>query len=120
VGWYDANSESRTHRVGEKPANPWGLYDVHGNVWEWTASDWDEDRYAGRAAGITVDPAEEPADFAGDPGARRVVRGGSYWVDADWARSAFRDWLGPVWDRGDRGFRVLVPGAPSRPSVVDL
>ena len=52
VGWFAGNAESRTHRVGGKPANPLGLYDVHGNVWEWTASPWDKERYRGREEGV--------------------------------------------------------------------
>jgi formylglycine-generating enzyme required for sulfatase activity len=116
VGWYDKNSGNRTHRVGEKPANPWGLYDVHGNVWEWTASVWKDD-YSGREAGITVDPAAAPADLAAPPGGGRVVRGGGCWNDADRARSAFRSRWVTGWVFRDRGFRVLAPVAPS--SIVD-
>ena len=78
VGWYDANSEGRTHRVGAKPANPWGLYDVHGNVYEWGLSKSTE--YAERPGGIEVDPhTVDPEDLAGASGALRVIRGGSYW-----------------------------------------
>ena len=119
VAWYDKNSEGRTHRVGEMPANPWGLYDVHGNVREWTASAWKSD-YSAQAEGLEIDPAAPPADLAGgalaeDASARRVVRGGSSWSDPDWSRTAYR-W---DWDPGDelvvRGFRVLLPPAVAGP-----
>ncbi len=115
VGWYDANSEGSTHPVAEKPANPWGLYDLHGNVWEWTASRWKGD-YSGQTDGLSVDPADHPADLAAtSPLGRFVVRGGSFWGTARRARSAYRGGN----DSGDRidglGFRVLLPFAPSDP-----
>jgi formylglycine-generating enzyme required for sulfatase activity len=115
VGWYDENSEGRTHRVGEKPANPWGLYDVHGNVFDWTLSAWTDD-YSERKDGVVEDPAVVTVDdeVGDDPGGgRRVIRGGSYARDALWARSAFRIRNHPwnVWL--NHGFRVVLPAAPS-------
>ena len=111
VGWYTENSGGVTHPVGEKPANPWGLYDMHGNVWEWTASRWKDD-YSDQAGGLTVNPAAKPEDLA-EPRARRVVRGGGFFVTAGWSRSAYRDHGGP-WGRfGNRGFRVLLPRPPA-------
>ena len=109
VGWYRENSDHRLHPVGEKRANEWGLYDIHGNVWEWTASRWKAD-YSGQEAGLTVDPAVEPADLAGaTPGGGRVIRGGSFGVDATRARSAFRFLrLSRSRDR-DLGFRLVRP-----------
>jgi len=109
VGWYDQNSGNELHAAGEKPANPWELYDMHGNVWEWTISAWKDD-YSSQADGLEVDPAAPAADLAGPaPAARRVVRGGSFRSSARWARSAYRYRRLPEnrWD--SQGFRVALP-----------
>jgi formylglycine-generating enzyme required for sulfatase activity len=114
VGWYDVNSEDRTHRVGEKPANPWGLYDVHGNVWEWMLSPWMES-YEGREKGLTFDPSAVDADLAASEapgGGWRVVRGGCYWDDAVVARAAYRNHRYPGVGFGGLGFRVVLPPGP--------
>ena len=113
VGWFDDNSKGQTHDVGEKPANAWGLYDVHGNVWEWTASRWKDD-YSQQADGLTVDPNLAPADLAEPlPRALRVVRGGSYGNSALLARSAYRSHRNPRHRFWSLGFRVLLPFSPS-------
>lgn len=116
VGWYGANSGGRTHRVGGKPANPWSLYDVHGNVWEWTSTEWDEKRYQERSQENPhpIDPAGSRADLAAAPRARRVVRGGSFGSSARRCRSAYRYFWSPRVVFGDQGFRVLLSSAPSR------
>ncbi len=108
VGWYGANSQNRTHRVGRKPANAWGLYDAHGNVWEWTQSEWTKD-YSGREESVGIDPSTTTPATAtsGD----RVFRGGSYANVAGVARSAYRNGDRPQWAYGVRGFRVLLPAA---------
>jgi len=98
--WFTGNAGGTTHPVGEKRPNPWGLYDVHGNVWEWTGDNWFR-RY-------TKQPVDDPflPPAVGDG---RVIRGGS-WNDAPvWCRSAYR--VGRYPD--DRylllGFRVVLP-----------
>ncbi len=113
VGWYDKNSGDRTHPVGEKPANAWGLYDVHGNVWEWTLSQWTAD-YSGREKGHAVDPAADHA-AAATGGGRRVIRGGGFWDDADYARAAYRNHRFPDSEYDLQGFRLLLPPRPPEP-----
>ncbi|MEZ5963204.1 MAG: formylglycine-generating enzyme family protein [Planctomycetota bacterium] len=112
VGWYDHNSGRRTHAVGELPANAWGLFDMHGNVWEWCVDRWKIHAYRTRRDGEAYEPrrARERAAL-GDSQAARVVRGGSWGDSAGWCRSAYRI----RWRPGDRnpfqGFRVcLLPG----------
>jgi formylglycine-generating enzyme len=85
----------RTSDVGEYPANGWGFHDMHGNVWEWCA-DW----YGDYPAGAARDPVG-PADGSG-----RVLRGGSWDLTADFARSAFRDRAGPADSDFNLGFRL--------------
>jgi formylglycine-generating enzyme required for sulfatase activity len=89
VGWYVANSGKRTHRIGEKPANVWGLFDVHGNVREWTASPYRND-YAQRAV-HEVPPARVEAQADISPGQLTLVlRGGGFLDEAPFTRSAIR------------------------------
>lgn len=94
--WYEDNSGGTTHPVGQRKANPWGVYDMHGNVWEWV-QDW----YGGYTAAAAVDPAGPST------GSDRVIRGGSWLSDAGNCRSASRDGAEP----GDRnrylGVRLL-------------
>ncbi len=95
VSWYSANAESRSHAVGQKPSNPWGLFDMLGNVEEW-CWDW-QGSYQTEFA---IDP-EGPEE-----GARRVFRGGSWSDRARVVRAAFRGWLPPGVRSSDLGFRV--------------
>jgi formylglycine-generating enzyme required for sulfatase activity len=102
-GFFGGNGGSSTHPVGQKLPNPWGLYDMHSNVFQWCL-DW-MGRYPG---GSAIDP-RGPAT-----GSARVARGGGWAAPASWSRSAFRDTDGgsPPDDPGV-GFRViLVPGQP--------
>lgn len=87
VGWYGANSGDRLHAVAELPANPWGLHDIHGNVWEWCLDGSPNSRYSSY-----TEPVRPGDGLRRQPvtGARRVVRGGCFDDSADVARSACR------------------------------
>ena len=116
TAWYRANSNHCTHHVGEKKANPWGLYDLHGNVWEWVATKWDEGRYQGRSSEEphSIVPGASLADLTAPHRVRRVVRGGSYWLSAQRCRAAYRSSGAPGFVLEGLGFRVLLSSAPSR------
>ena len=84
--------------VGSYLPNAWGLYDMHGNVWEWTL-DWYQSRSGFTSAAVT-DPVG-PAS-----GSDRVLRGGSWSGHAQYCRSAARDDFYPSLGSGDGGFRL--------------
>jgi formylglycine-generating enzyme required for sulfatase activity len=80
LGWFNENSENETHEVRQKPGNGWGLYDLHGNVWEWC-------RDANRSYGSEA--CSDPVGEIG-VGAARVLRGGGWGSWARYCRSAVR------------------------------
>lgn len=98
-GWYRDNTqdgEEYAHQVGLKKPNPWGLYDMHGNVWEWM-DNWDNGSYAAQ-------PKLTPIE--------KLLRGGGWDYQAYGARSAFRNHLHPVRALNVIGIRLIMRAAP--------
>lgn len=99
LGWSSNIANFLTHTVGQKIPNAWGLYDMHGNVWEWTR-DWPMRSYSSVPC---VDPIMEYSSSA------RVMRGGGWMLgEPQWCRSAARNAMGQVGTRGDIGFRLAL------------
>ena len=99
--WSEHNAyhvdERYAHSVGQKKPNPWGMYDMHGNVLEW-CSDWYAEGYNGES------PRNDPT--GPDTGSGRVLRGGSWSFAPHGCRSAFRYYFTPSDRYGLLGFRV--------------
>ncbi|MCL2155884.1 MAG: SUMF1/EgtB/PvdO family nonheme iron enzyme [Leptospirales bacterium] len=103
TGWYRSNSNSRTHQVGLRTVNDFGLYDMHGNVYEWCWDWYDSSYYLSSPSSDPMGPVY---------GSSRVLRGGSwYYFEASYLRSACRDYSsdGPSARYEDMGFRVIRP-----------
>ena len=104
--WYYGNSGNETHPVKQKKPNAWGLYDMHGNVWEWCADQW-HDNYQGA-------PTDGSAWLSSDESKDRLLRGGSWYSHAKDCRSAYRAHDAPD-DRYSRdGFRVVCRASRTR------
>jgi len=100
TGWYTSNSGSKTHEVGLKPANAWGLYDMHGNVREW-CWDWYDSSY------YSSIPTNDP--MGASSGTNCVRRGGSWDYSAEYLRSTIRSRSYPYGWSGTLGFRLVRP-----------
>lgn len=100
--WYDTNAydvgRKYAHAVGTKKPNPWGFYDMHGNVWEWVQDWYDENYYRNSSS---TDPK------GASSGRLRVYRGGSWYYDAWYLRSANRFNDSPGYRDSNLGFRLV-------------
>lgn len=97
--WYEANSGRRTQPVGRKKPNAWGLYDMHGNVWEWCADWFSADLHA-------KSPTDDPPGPVS--GSLCVLRGGAWPLGEARCRLANRLRSQPAYKSGILGFRIAL------------
>jgi formylglycine-generating enzyme required for sulfatase activity len=96
--WYAKNSGRKTHPVGKKKPNPWGLYDMHGNVWEWVQDEWHESYNGSPSNGSAWEDGNS---------SNRVSRGCSWYCDIDFCRPAARFSREPDSRFANLGFRLV-------------
>ncbi|MCW3078825.1 formylglycine-generating enzyme family protein [Segetibacter sp.] len=94
-GWFETNSEGKYHKTGQKKPNPWGLYDIVGNVSEWTLDHYDEKSFQ-KLADNATDPVNHNSEMY-----PKVVKGGGYDSNAKLLRSAARIASDPEWNKRD-------------------
>ena len=99
--WGDG-AKKETTDVGSYPCNVWGLYDMHGNVWEWCQDVWQDK--------LSAEPITDPLIAGGEQkaGVGRVIRGGSWNRHGRYVRSAFRNWDEPDDRNSSLGFRLAL------------
>jgi len=104
--WYEKNSGENLHQVGQKKPNSLGIYDMHGNVWEWVSDLYDKEYYA---------YAQKRNPQGAETGREHVIRGGSWAFDATYLRSANRASSERAND--DIGFRCAVSKSEISPAI---
>ncbi|MFM1843040.1 MAG: hypothetical protein RLZZ490_1782, partial [Cyanobacteriota bacterium] len=105
--WFHGNSDGQTHPVGEKRPNAWGLYDMHGNVWEWCADSW-HGSYATKPSRFKKQGNEAWVDKSTK---NYVLRGGSWRLPPGNCRSAYRNDYLPDFQNSLLGLRVVCVGS---------
>ena len=106
VAWYKENSGRKTHPVGQKKPNGFGLYDMSGNVWEWCWDWFDSKVYQSRP----VTDGEPTSDPRGPTsGSYRVVRGGYWGNNPSFMQASFRFNYSPTYRSSYIGFRLVLP-----------
>lgn len=127
--WYKGNSPKKYQQVGQKKPNAYGLYDMHGNVAEWTMDQYDPAAYANLAGKVSQDPWVKPTELY-----PRAVRGGSWQDEAEDLRVSARKGSKAAWKRIDPqipksrwwftnaphvGFRIVRPRVTPSPEEIE-
>jgi len=107
-GRYAQNSKNKTHKVAQKKPNKWGLYDMHGNVWEWTSSWYSKGNFWRTKVGVVTDTYKNNIiDPLNKTGEHRIIRGGGWYQKSKYQRCAYRSYYKPGIRRNSLGFRIV-------------